>query len=699
MNRNLKALSLLGALVVNSAFATEWRTPWISERGPLRYTFEKLHDEEGKSNLNWWSAIHTKEAHKAFLKHGTKTQPLTALIFNKSDFALKEAFPNSDVPLTSENFNPFVRTASISPRVKYLEYGMTFGGRWDYPVWGNKGRIGLRGTVPVRRIEMQREDIDDPNANPLDEVFDGQVKKVTRTTNEVTDAKHSSNGKLAVTTVTNDIVTRAWRFDFVQSIPNPDRTSIVTFAADNVMIFGSLISDNTVQTDDTVLKAPVEANVTVGFTGVGAGIEGDKPQTASFQFTDESMDKIGSQNSNKLSEQRFPGGPQATVTEFNQLAAAPVKTPLAAIPGDKVSWFAPGVDYRGYDLNNTDNNPFFVKPFVAPATGTTSGCNPCPTVCAPECAPKICPPVTCPTSCPVEAGSVADMWLIFRYDAASTNGDKICQSRAKKIADIIDARAKAFTESPTEFLEDAGIDFDSHTRSGLGDIDLDLFYEHTFGSHLIGELMIGARFPTGGKASVCTSPYAPQLGNNNHFEVKIGGDLAWKLANWLNVKFDAYYSFVIEATEDRLATFQGAQIKNLGPCTKADVDWGYFVGRVDFTIFHPKTSDVRSSIGYEFYYKTKDDVDFKCKKLASFLGKQLDTDSTSATFGQFIANCAPLDTCLAEKNTESIGHKVRGETSCQINKWFEIFLGGSFTFAGQNVFADRDAHAGFNIRF
>src|SRR5579862_3075922 len=160
MNRNLKALSLLGALVVNSAFATEWRTPWISERGPLRYTFEKLHNEEGKSNLNYWSVLHAKGANKAFGNNGDTT-PITTLIFNKSDFSLNEIFPNSDVPLNTENFNPFLRTVKIHPRVAYFETGATFGGRWDYPVYKDKGRIGIRGTVPVRSIEIERKDFDD----------------------------------------------------------------------------------------------------------------------------------------------------------------------------------------------------------------------------------------------------------------------------------------------------------------------------------------------------------------------------------------------------------------------------------------------------------------------------------------------------------------------------------------------------------
>ena len=310
--------------------------------------------------------------------------------------------------------------------------------------------------------------------------------------------------------------------------------------------------------------------------------------------------------------------------------------------------------------------------------------------CPPKCGPKSCPAGVAASS--ALASQLANTWLIFRYDEASTEGDKIAQETAMNIARNIYSRAQGLRETAADFLAANGIDLDSQIRSGLGDMDLDLFYEHSFSKRLIGELMLGFRFPTGGKASLCASPYAPALGNNGHFEIKIGGDIAWKIASWVNLKFDTYYSFVLKNTEKRMAAFQGATIKNFGPCVNADVDWGYYVGRLDFTFFHPKTSDIRSSLGYEFYYKTKDKICFNNRLQQTFLGQQF-------VDGVLVANLQPLDSCLASKNTESIGHKVRAETSCQINTWFEILAGGTVTFAGQNVFADSDAHAGFNILF
>ena len=123
-------------------------------------------------------------------------------------------------------------------------------------------------------------------------------------------------------------------------------------------------------------------------------------------------------------------------------------------------------------------------------------------------------------------------------------------------------------------------------------------------------------------------------------------------------------------------------------------DYGYFTGRFDFNFFHPKDSGIRSTIGYELYYKTEDHLTFKQKQMESWLG------------GKFVpgvldvqSNPQDLDNKLASKNTESIAHKVRFETSAQLLKHFEVFAGGSLTFAGQQVMRDRDAHGGFNIRF
>jgi len=106
----LMPILLIGTGFVN---ATEMRSPWFSERGPIRYKFETDKDED--YSLDIYALAHRRESHKAFLKHGTDTQPLTALIFNKADFPLNQIFPNSRVNPAGEFYNPFMDLMTIKP--------------------------------------------------------------------------------------------------------------------------------------------------------------------------------------------------------------------------------------------------------------------------------------------------------------------------------------------------------------------------------------------------------------------------------------------------------------------------------------------------------------------------------------------------------------------------------------------------------
>jgi hypothetical protein len=643
MNKNVKLLSLLGALLAGSASASEWRSPWLSEHGPLRYTFEKLHQE--KSNLNFWTAAHMKEAHKSFLKHGTDTQPLTALYFNKADIPLKEIFWMSQVPLASENYNPFLAIGTYSPRATYNECGVTMGGRWDYPVWNNKGRIGLRATVPFRRIEIEREDITDKNANPLNDVMVTLPEEQTVTT----------EGLLNVGSKF-DVATKAWRADFVNAIAGANGTSIVNIPnTSTVNIAGSKINKATAATAGTGVEingttfaaAPSDATTGVGFIKIPRPIK-----VASWQLI----------------------APSVTAGDATTLGNAP---------------YADGPIVGGSDV--AYNAATKSKALVIPNTGVL---------------PSGVVGVLGTADYKTDANAVnnifsIDNWLIFRTAQNGTGNNKLINNPTSGVSSTIEDLAQQYKINTLTFLANNDFEFESMTRSGLGDIDLDLFYEHTFNEDWIGELFLGVRVPTGGSHKLCGNPYRPQLGNSEHWEIKLGGLMAWQALSWLNVKADAAYSFAIEATENRPAAFKGAKIKNIGPCASAEVDWGYFTGHLDLTFFHPKTSDIRSTLGYEFYYKTEDHLTFKNKTAKSWLGKEKDTVTGSPTIGQFLATSddKELSNDLARANTEAIAHKIRCETSYQANKWFELFAGASTTFAGQNVYRDRDVHVGFNIRY
>ncbi|MBS1988212.1 hypothetical protein JST56_04425 [Candidatus Dependentiae bacterium] len=634
MNYKLRLLLLAALAVSSSAFATEFRTPYLSDRGPLRHSFKKLNKK--KMNINTWSTVHTKEAHKAFLKHGTDSKELTALLFNKSTFQFKEFFPGADVPLNSLNYNPFMRTLSYSPKAKYFEYGATFGGRIDFPIWKEdngcvKGRIGLRTSIPFRTIEVERQDF-----APETSSVDNALAKVVKTDLIRVD-KNIDGSNAALGTVT-EVSATAYRLDFVASLIDRAGNSI----------FNAVNSTNPATPTNDGLVTIFGQNIAVGDGASG---------TANNADATAALATVG------LVIQKADGAPEsiawkraaAASLANNEYRSAAGGADMAVITANTLTGVATG-DVAFFD-NNTDYSR------LAPAAAGQ------------------------PARLPADDTS----WLIFKRAANTNNDRRLVSAEAQTIDRMLQDRLRGVNQDPFTFLVEQGFVFDSYKRSGLGDIDLDVFYEHAFNKHMLAELVLGVRFPTGTTKNSCNNPYRAiaKLGNGEHFEVKLGANFAWDACKWFSLKLDLSYNFVLEGKEQRAAVFAGSTVKNIGPCTDADVDWGYFIGRLDFQFVHPKTCCLSTVLGYEIYYKTEDHLTFKKTTQASWLGED----------GSAAHPLPKLDSKLARKNTESISHKARMESTYKANKYLDIFWGGAVTFAGQNVFRDMDAHGGFNVRF
>lgn len=608
MNYKLRLLLLAALAVSSSAFATEFRTPYLSDRGPLRHSFKKLNKK--KMNLSTWSTMHAKEAHKAFLKHGTDSKELTALLFNQSTFKFKEIFENGKVPLTSPNYNPFIATLDYSPRAKYFEWGATFGGRIDFPIWKEdngcvKGRIGLRATVPFRTIEVERQDITPVNAS-----VDQDLSSVVKT--GIINVTRKVDGTTAGAANHRDIFVTAYRLDFVNALKDGSNNSIITPGNNTFKIFQQNIA----------VANPAQANVVLA-ASIEGGVSGlSTPQLVAWQ-----------RNSDDNTAFSTVTG-EVGVDEINTVDAGALN-----IGDKKLSFFDTAEDYSAMNVE--------------------------------------------------ERAAANPSWLIFRRATDVNNDRALVDSPSQTINRMLQDRIRAFNVDAFTFMAQNEFLFDSYKRSGLGDIDVDVFYEHAFNKQMLAELVLGVRFPTGTTKSNCGNPYKgiAKLGNGEHFEIKLGANFAWDACKWFSVKLDASYNFVLESKEKRAAVFAGSTIKNIGPCTDADVDWGYFIGRLDFQFVHPKTCCLSTVMGYEIYYKTEDHVTFKKTTEASWLGTK-DAPVLSK-----------LDSKLARKGTESISHKARMESTYKANKYLDIFWGGAVTFAGQNVFRDMDAHGGFNVRF
>jgi hypothetical protein len=591
MNKTIRqrivAASVLGSMSF-AAHAFEVRSPWLSERGPLAYVFET--EKEDKYSLNIWKAMYNKSASKAFKEHGTETHPLTALYFGKADFPMTQIFENSLVPLEMENYIPALRLATLHPRAQYNERGITIGGRFEYPVYENKGRIGVRASIPFRCIEIEREDFSGtPGSGDLSDIV----------VSDYTDL------------VVGDQFSESIRLDALEA-----------------------------------LRASTDYNSFVNYNGVTIGSSDQDVSTLDI--------------ADQLAIRYVKNGPP----RFKKESAVLNTATFVAI--NKDTKFQEGVYYT-FDNQLANKVPQFADSFLGKSLSDILR----------------------------DQNIKSHLWA-----SKLTDGTDIGQNTP--IDDAIEmgiTHLQFIQENAYAWLRDHGVEFNSERRTGLGDIDLDLFYEHRFFDQLIGEVMIGLRLPTGGSSKYHASPYHPHLGNGSHVELRLGALLAYQPLDWMNMKLDMYYSFALENTEHRPAAFKGAQVRGLGPEADAKVDWGYFVGRLDFNFFHPQTKSMSSMIGYELFVKQKDHVKFKKAKMASWLGQFYQFDATTPANSAFVDRDSALDNTVAETDTDSMGHKVRAEASYRVNKYLEFFLGGSYVFAGKNVPNETDCHGGFRVNF
>ncbi len=238
-------------------------------------------------------------------------------------------------------------------------------------------------------------------------------------------------------------------------------------------------------------------------------------------------------------------------------------------------------------------------------------------------------------------------------------------------------------ELASEFFLNKGIDLAGHSRTvGIGDLFAEFYGGYGDKQNWFFDGLFGVQFPTGKRQKSSNDLYFKPLGNNGHFEIKLGIDTGWKPREWFAFEFDLAYHHAFKRDEKRAATFTGATVMNLGPEVEADVSWNYFVGRIDLNFFHPHNSDLGMTFGYELFAKGHDKVSFDQKTATDLLGRP----------------DQPLDDEIYEKRTNALSNKLRAQMFTRWN-YFEVFAGGSQVVAGRNVMRETEAHIGFVAYF
>lgn len=633
----MKVAALAGITLVGSLAATDFRAPIATQMGPLHYSFDKLHKK--KSNFTYFTTAHFRETQDAFMKHGTETHPLAQLIFGKSEFTIGESFQGASAVGNNytENYSPYLDLVKLAPRVSYSEAGVFFGANWDYPVWNNKGRIGIRGSLPIRWVRMERDNEAEGNAVGLqDQVVKGDMRYAMPL-----DASAPKDGVISRVT--------SYRLGLLRGLKYVSTDGYVTsYLSINPDATGNVTMGNLYNATSTNYGSNA-AGAKIPFVLIKSTQAGEPPFHQGGALL---IQNDGGTNGKPLDDENgntrvlYPNA--AKTTDLTHANMQLVQFPLnGAIAADKAAVFDSTLNYNNFD------------------------------------------------------GDLTDVWATTINGA---NGQPITTS-ANQVT-FVDDLLSYYNSDVEYWLKNQGFIMATDEQTDLGDIPVELFYNHSFNDKWNGELCFGVKFPTGnGGSDYSGNPYRVQMGNGSHWEIKIGALAAWQALRCMNVKLDLAYNFALEKTEHRKAAYKGAKIKNFGPEAAASVDWGYFVGNLDFNFAHPKSKKINGMIGYQLYYKTEDHIDFKEKTGDSWLGKTwtnaagapADEDTVKGTTWTNIK--MTHDDKVARMNTEQWGHRVRLEGSYNLSKYCTTSVGGLYTFAGQNMPVEADVHCACQVRF
>lgn len=274
--------------------------------------------------------------------------------------------------------------------------------------------------------------------------------------------------------------------------------------------------------------------------------------------------------------------------------------------------------------------------------------------------------------------SMSQLWVVPTF---SDDGQTI-SNEANTLRDMVERRINDIEfDSAAEFLTSKGICYAQTVNTGVGDWDMQMYLAYDVFEWWLARGLIGVRWPTGERIHNPNVLLKFPTGNNGHFELLLGIENYARLFDWFGVHLNADYNFVFNREEAINAAFYGSCVKNIGPCTAADIHWGYFNLKAGLTFFHPQNDCMGFDVTYDFYAKTHDRIKFKCNSLTDFFG------NCSATSGE-----------TAARLTNQFGHTIRGEVFYQYKELY-ICGGATHVFAGKNMPRESDVYLMFKLEF
>lgn len=737
MKKTFKLASLT-FLMFGCAVASEFRPALNLERGPQRYDLVNEKNDKEAWDIDVWSIMYSRNGNKAFGKHGANTNPLSALIFGKSEFKVSDAFAPGMTTGYSEEFNANLNATTLYPRVTYDEKGVNLGASVGYRVMGGKGKLGVKFNVPVKTVRMER----DNNAETAE-----QGNQTNYVLNDLRNARIPINqigapgaGNAEAHLYMKDISVTSdlYKLSFIQDLPfvrsgrvapfvgtvvnalgpnhndfqaggqsyatdpgavpptvanfgglaeraaipyvflyNPDSRYVPNVAARAVKMPAALNADTKLRAAGAAQANPAAIGAAVA-GGAGLFVAGGAGARADAGITPLALQTVvlgsGGTHTTPAAQlgvqgdaaQQFPG--LITHYAINGAAAAPHAAapvsfgPLQVLDGAALPANLQPNTLYAFKGEQSDAEVQAVKDFLA---------------------------------LPANRDNV---WMMTVAEADGFGKVNAGQNDALK--SLI---ARFGAESAEQWLFRNGYTMQNNQRTGLGDITVNPYYEHSFSAAWNGGVYAHISIPTGGSRKMGDNPYKARLGNDNHFELGAGANVAWQALDWMNVRLDAMAAYALPAKERIAAPFKGATVRALGPTVDADIDYTRIKASLDSTFVHPRTSSLATTIGYDFEFKTKDNVSLKSK---DYTFKNLADDANSwfgGTWdngaGAFRAKTAELDSGVVAKNTENISHQFRMETSWKATSELSLFWGASATPFGQNTMKATTVYGGMSVDF
>jgi hypothetical protein len=270
----------------------------------------------------------------------------------------------------------------------------------------------------------------------------------------------------------------------------------------------------------------------------------------------------------------------------------------------------------------------------------------------------------------------AELFIVPSVHGSHTTAmSRIIQQQVRELLACISPEAEiVFT--------DCGMSFDSQCVKGIGNLDTELYGGYFFSECLYGEVFGGIVFPTGRRVNNAQRPFKQAIGNNDHYEFKLGGQALYQPNSWACIKTDLSWYWAQTHDECIAASFVGARIKNIGTPIQASISWDSVLFHADLVIIPRTQFCLGATLGYELYYKSRDVVRF-CAPFA--------TDC--------LGNTQLLDTQVVAKNTSIVSQKIRAELFSNTVEWIQLFGGGSYVFAGKNAPKESQWYIGLSYYF